>query len=145
MTRNTITKNILELLCEDFTIEKSEMMPDTLEEAHKIKKTILQDPAWVFGIIPLNEETYQFLLNHISNIRNVWKKCPDLNYKAESNEITISKYSTEYVMKMMNIAHECDAAIYIKTKKDYLLCIEVKYEDAGLEFQMVLAPRIDND
>lgn len=89
------------------------------------------DPANVFMIIPKNKET-EATLNALYEGK---KGKMDLKLK----NTTTAKYSTEYLLKMIELANQNNDSVRLTFSTDEPLIMETE------DYKMILAPRIGED
>ena len=109
------------------------------DEALRLKNVCIMDPANVSMIVAKTEEAKRLLSRFITKTQKK-QKTPSLNYVAKNGEKIMSRYSVEYLLKILEILGENDSSsISISMKKQYPLTMGNKH------FDLILAPRVENE
>jgi len=95
------------------------------------------DPANVCLVQAKTEEAKSLLVLFKSFESD--KKNPELDFKCEANTIQKSRYSQEYMRKILEILNVVDDGVNFTLKADFPILVENKH------FKFVLAPRIEQE
>lgn len=126
------TLKLIKALTQLFQIEEESINEDYLVETNI---TII-DPANVCCVTGKSEQAKRILsMFKCSKVED--KPEPKLDYVMEKGEIPKSRYSQEYLLKIMNILKITSDSIDITTRHDYPITLENK------DFKFILAPRIE--
>lgn len=144
-TKRTFNLPIIEL------DEKEQKIPDlqfpvTITTHSSILTEAIEDVDIVAESVTFMAEKDKFSVNaqgDLSQANIEIKSSEDTNIKIEGSEKIKSKYSIEYLKKMMG-ASKLSANVDINFNKDYPLKLEYKAVDK-LMLSFVLAPRVEND
>lgn len=124
---------------------KDELMPKSLKQAQKINKVILLDPANVVAIRPNNEFTYQFMTRFICNIKDSYERGKKLDYAVTQDEISRTRFSLYYMNRIIQLAGVVGDSIIINMKKNFPATFEIRDEDKQFDFDIILAPRVEEE
>jgi len=122
---------------------KDELMPKTLKQAKKINKVMLLDPANVVAIRPNNEFTYQFMTRFICNIKDSYIKAGKLDYVVKQDEVCRTRFSLDYMNRIIQLGSVVGDSIIINMKKNYPATFEIRDEDKQFDFDIILARRVE--
>ena len=125
--------------------KKDELMPKSLKQAQKINKVMLLDPANVVAIRPNNEFTYQFMTRFICNIKDSYEKGAKFDYAVKQDEVCRTRFSLDYMNRIIQLASVVGESIIINMKKDYPATFEIRDEDKQFDFDIILAPRVERE
>ena len=109
--------------------------PLTEEEAILKNEVARMDPANVCMIIGLTEEAKRVMSRFCSD--NTKERIPTMDFTTD--KIITSKYSTEYLKRLIDIFECMYESVQFSMSNEYPLLMENKH------FKAMLAPRISND
>jgi len=110
------------------------------DNAVKLEECQITDVAHVCMVVAKTEEAKRVLSLFIDT--NNIPKLPPLDYivrKTDVNTECVAKYSTDYILLIMNILKHTQDYIKISLKEDFPSTLETEH------FKFLLAPRIDSD
>jgi len=107
------------------------------DNAVKLEECQVTDVAHVCMVVAKTEEAKRVLSLFIDT--NNIPKLPSLNYRTDANTECTAKYSTDYILLIMNVLKHTGDEIKISLKEDFPSTLETEH------FKFLLAPRIDND
>lgn len=129
--------------------EREQKVPDlnfavTVNTQSDIFSDAVEDVDIIGDSVAFSTDKTNFLISSSSDLSKADIEIPaDDSTKIEASEETRSKYSIEYLKKMISAGKLCDE-VAIKFSKDYPLQLEYVLVDK-MVLKFILAPRVDND
>lgn len=111
--------------------------PTTREDVLSRDSVAVMDGANVCMVIGKSVEAKNSMVRFVE--KDYKHKVPELDYKAVGGNIIESKYSNEYLKRILDILCVTGESTLIKINRDYPSTFENDH------FKIILAPRVSND
>lgn len=130
----------------NLTYSAAMMVDSKLLEA-AIKRTDMVDVSVRFSIELESNELVLFAKGDDKELpmRNVLDVSAEFFPEAMVEAPISSKFSVEYLKKILKHFHKFSPKIKVYLRQDYPVMLEIRNVDRGLFVQFILAPRVDND
>lgn len=130
----------------DLGTEEKQRYPKTIKTAIKNNTIALMDPSNVLYVEPLNDKSLKFMYTYVCDDLKQYTKQEKIFNKEDNLKQGTCRFALDYLKKILNLSNAigCDGPV-LTVYKDYPCQILLKGESNGLEFKVVLAPRIDHE
>ena len=144
-TTRTFSLPIIEIEDKEQTVPELKF-PVTIKTPAQVLTNAVEDADIVAESVSLHAEPKKFIVNaegDLSNANIEISESEGINIGVEGTENIKSKYSIEYLKKMVTASKVADDVL-IQFNKDYPLKLEYKTVDK-VSLSFILAPRVEND